>query len=67
LLFSCLARCCCTLACGCARRPLHVDDGLAERLAALAELNPEDRASLLSVLDALLTRTRVRALTGDAG
>jgi transcriptional regulator with XRE-family HTH domain len=49
------------------RRPLHVDDhGLAERLAALAELNPEDRASLLSVLDALLTRTRVRALAHDA-
>lgn len=48
------------------RRPLHVDDhGLAERLAALAELNPEDRASLLSVLDALLTRTRVRALAGS--
>jgi len=43
------------------RRPLHIDDhGLAERLAALAELNPEDRASLLSVLDALLTRTRPR-------
>ena len=49
------------------RRPLHIDDhGLAERLAALAELNPEDRASLLSVLDALLTRTRVRALANDA-
>jgi transcriptional regulator with XRE-family HTH domain len=49
------------------RRPLHVDDhGLAERLAALAELNAEDRASLLSVLDALLTRTRVRALVNDA-
>ncbi|HEX4345396.1 MAG TPA: helix-turn-helix transcriptional regulator [Solirubrobacteraceae bacterium] len=49
------------------RRPLHVNDhGLTERLAALAELNPEDRASLLSVLDALLTRTRVRALANDA-
>ncbi len=49
------------------RRPLRVDDhGLTERLAALAELNPEDRNSLLSVLDALLTRTRVRALANDA-
>lgn len=44
----------------------HIDDhGLAERLAALAELNPEDRAGLLSVLDALLTRTRVRALASS--
>ena len=49
------------------RRPLHIDDhGLTDRLAALTELNPEDRASLLSVLDALLTRTRIRALANDA-
>ena len=49
------------------RRPLHVaDHGLAERLAGLSELDPEDRASLLRVLDALLTKHRVRALAGGA-
>lgn len=50
------------------RRPLHVQDhGLAERLAVLAELDEDDRNSLLSVLDALITRKRLRALAGDAG
>ena len=49
------------------RRPLHIDDhGLTERLAALAELDQADRDSMLSVLDALITRKRVRALaSGD--
>jgi transcriptional regulator with XRE-family HTH domain len=48
------------------RRPLHVDDhGLSDRLASLAELDEADRASLLSVLDALLTRTRTRALASN--
>jgi transcriptional regulator with XRE-family HTH domain len=48
------------------RRPLHVDDhGLAERLAALAELDQEDRSSLLRVLDAMITRKRLHALAGS--
>jgi transcriptional regulator with XRE-family HTH domain len=49
------------------RRPLHIDDhGLTERLAALSELDQADRDSMLSVLDALITRKRVRALAnGD--
>lgn len=47
------------------RRPLHVDDhGLAERLAALAELDDNDRDNLLNVLDALITRKRLKALAG---
>lgn len=46
------------------RRPLHVEDhGLAERLAQLSELDPDDRQSLLRVLDAFLTRKRLHALT----
>lgn len=48
------------------RRPLRVaDHGLAERLAGLSELDAEDRDSLLRVLDALLTKHRVRALAGE--
>jgi transcriptional regulator with XRE-family HTH domain len=47
------------------RRPLRVDDpGLTEHLAQAHELGPDDRASLLNVLDALLTKTRVRAVIG---
>ncbi len=47
-------------------RPLHVaDHGLAERLGQLAELD-DDRQSLLHMLDALLTRKRLRILAGDA-
>ncbi len=43
---------------------VHTDDhGLAERLTALSELDETDRQSLLHVLDALLTRTRLHALT----
>ncbi len=48
------------------RRPLHVDDhGLTERLAALSELDQADRDSMLSVLDAMITRKRVRALANN--
>lgn len=48
------------------RLPLHVNDhGLAERLTALAELDDDDRTSLLRVLDAMLTRTRLKALASD--
>jgi transcriptional regulator with XRE-family HTH domain len=49
------------------RRPLHVDDrGLAERLAQLSELDDDDRDAFLRVLDAFLTRKRLRVLAGDA-
>jgi transcriptional regulator with XRE-family HTH domain len=49
------------------RRPLHVDDhGLAERLNGLAELDPEDRDSLLRVLDAMITRKRLHALANNS-
>jgi len=48
------------------RRPLHIDDhGLSERLALLSELDDEDRTSLLRVLDAMLTRTRLHALANS--
>lgn len=47
------------------RRPLHVQDhGLSDRLTALAELDDNDRDNLLNVLDALITRKRLRALAG---
>jgi transcriptional regulator with XRE-family HTH domain len=47
------------------RRPLHTQDhGLGERLAALSELDDNDRDSMLSVLDAMLTRKRLKALAG---
>lgn len=54
---------------GTPRRPLHVDDpGLTEQLAQAVELPTEDRTSLLNVLDALLTKTRVKAvISGQAG
>jgi transcriptional regulator with XRE-family HTH domain len=48
------------------RRPLHVaDHGLAQRLAQLSELDDNDRQSLLHMLDALLTRQRLRILADD--
>jgi transcriptional regulator with XRE-family HTH domain len=50
------------------RRPLHVEDhGLAERLGQLAELDEDERQSLLRVLDAFLTRKRLHALTAADG
>jgi len=50
------------------RRPLHAPDhGLGDRLADIGELSDEDRASLLSVVDAFVTKTRVRALAGGSG
>jgi hypothetical protein len=49
------------------RRPPHVEDhGLAERLGQLAELDEDDRQSLLRVLDAFLTRKRLHALASNA-
>jgi transcriptional regulator with XRE-family HTH domain len=49
------------------RRPLHIaDHGLAQRLGQLAELDDTDRQSLLHMLDALLTRKRLRILADDS-
>jgi len=48
------------------RRPLHVADfGLATRLADIAELSAEDRSSLLHMLDALVTKNRLKALARE--
>jgi hypothetical protein len=50
---------------GVAHRPLHVaDHGLGERLVAIGELDDGDRTSLLTVFDALITKSRVKALAG---
>jgi len=50
-----------------ARRPLHAPGhGLGERLADIGELNAEDRAHLLSVIDAFVTKNRLRALAGGS-
>ena len=50
------------------RRPLHAkEDVLGDRLADIADLGDQDRASLLNVIDALITKTRLRAITsGDS-
>lgn len=50
-----------------ARRPLHAPENiLGDRLTAIAELNDHDRASLLNVIDGLVTKSRVRTLASDA-
>lgn len=50
------------------RRPLHPNDhGLGARLDALGELDDEDRTTLLGVLDALITKSRLRGITQDLG
>jgi hypothetical protein len=47
------------------RRPLHVaDHGLGARLTDIGELPDEDRAALLNVLDALVTKHRLKTLAG---
>lgn len=49
------------------RRPLHAPaNALADQLAAFATLVPDDQAARLKVLGALVTKTRLRALTTDA-
>lgn len=46
------------------RRPLNTPNtGLDERLTAIAQLNDEDRGALTNVIDAFITRTRLRAIT----
>lgn len=47
------------------RRPLHsAEDVLGDRLASLGELGEEDLHLVLSFIDALVTKNRLRALAG---
>jgi len=48
------------------RRPLHSpENAISAQLADITELEPDDQAALLKVLDALVTKTRLRALTNN--
>ena len=48
-----------------ARRPFRPpEDTLGDRLAGLAELGDHDRELVLSFIDALVTKTRLKALAG---
>jgi len=50
---------------GIPRRPLHsAQDALGDRLAAVAELPPDDRASLLNIIDGLVAKNRLKTLAG---
>lgn len=47
------------------RRPLHsVENALGDRLAVIAELGDDELATLNNVIDGLVARNRLRALTG---
>jgi transcriptional regulator with XRE-family HTH domain len=49
-----------------ARRPLHAShDVLGDRLNAIAELAPDDLAALNNLIDGLIAKTRLRALTNE--
>jgi transcriptional regulator with XRE-family HTH domain len=49
------------------RRALHSPvNALGDQLADFATLEPDDQAALLKVLDALVTKTKLRALTAGA-
>lgn len=49
------------------RRPLHApENALGDQFAAFATLAPDDQAVLLKVLDALVTKTKLRVLTAGA-
>lgn len=52
------------------RRPLHQPDPIADefsaRLPDLATLDSTDRAAVLKVLDAFVTKSKLRAITGGA-
>jgi len=48
------------------RRPFRsAEDALGDRLATIAELDPNDQALVLSFIDALVTKTRLRRLTAQ--
>lgn len=47
------------------RRPLHApQNALGDKLADLATLDPGDQDAVLKILDALVTKTKLRAITG---
>lgn len=49
------------------RRPLHApQNALGDQLADFVALEPDDQAALLKILDALVTKTKLRALTAGA-
>ncbi len=50
---------------GVPRRPLHsAEDALGDRLADVGELGAEDLHLVLSFIDALVTKNRLKALAG---
>lgn len=50
---------------GIPRRPLHAaQDALGDRLAAVAELPPDDLAALLNIIDGLVAKNRLKTLAG---
>lgn len=50
---------------GIPRRPLHAaQDALGDHLAAVAELPADDLAALLSIIDGLVAKNRLKALAG---
>lgn len=49
-----------------APRPFRsAEDALGDRLATIAELDPNDQALVLSFIDALVTKTRLKRLTAQ--
>jgi transcriptional regulator with XRE-family HTH domain len=49
------------------RRALHTpENALGDQLANIAELAPDDLAALRNIIDALIAKTRLRALAGGA-
>jgi hypothetical protein len=49
------------------RRPLHSAENIVgDKLADLAALEPDDQAAMLKVLDALVMKHKLQALTGGA-
>jgi len=48
------------------RRPLHAaEDAFGDRLAVVSELSADDLSSLLNVLDGLVMKSRLKALTAE--
>ena len=48
------------------RRPFRsAEDILGDRLATIAELDPDDQALVMSFIDALVTKTRLKRLTAQ--
>lgn len=50
------------------RRALYApQNALNDQIADFATLDPDDQTALLKILDALITKTKLRAITGGAG